>query len=132
MDNCPPYGYPLLSHPMEKEPVVITKKHFPYGYPLQVLFLCTKKIPNRQNKRIGIPFVCLARKVLHRDIVTKKDGLYNPSLSKLYRNNQLTVIIVQKKVRASQVALTDKKERKNYVIDGFYPTYHNYILSISY
>ena len=97
-----------------------------------VFFLCTKKIPNRQTKRIGIPYCCSTCYLpYHRDIVTKKDGLFNPSpfdLCEKQSNNRYHII---KKVRASQ-ALTDKKERKNYVIDGFYPTYHNYILSISY
>lgn len=94
-------------------------------------FFMHKKIPNRQTKRIGIPFVCLARKVFHTDIITKKDGLYNPSPFDLCEKQSINRYHSIKKVRASQ-ALTDKKERKNYVIDGFYPTYHNYILSISY
>lgn len=60
---------------------------------LNRFFFYAKKIPNRQTKRIGIPFVCLARKVLHR-YNNKKRWALQPIPSKLYRNNQITITIV--------------------------------------
>ena len=57
------------------------------------LFFMHKKIPNRQTKRIGIPFVCLARKVLHR-YDNKKRWAFQPIPCKIICEKQLTVIIV--------------------------------------
>ena len=108
MDNCPPYGYPLLSHPMEKEPVVITKKLSVWLSLTGSFFYAIMNVPN-PSPDFGNRFLFGAILRIDRFVFTQTVFFYAITCNKLAINcNNLQQKIPNRQTNESVFPLARK------------------------